>query len=94
MDVIIENMFVLRKIRKQLFVTKFWFQYYIEKLRLNKLIICLFSAVCDTGTYGGPKVPKSTQNWYCEACDLELTSEVVYDSHIKGSKHAKKVFLN
>ena len=50
------------------------------------------TACCDTGT-GGPRAAKKLKvfNKYCEVCDLECTSDVVYEQHIKGIKHAKKM---
>ena len=52
----------------------------------------LITACCDTGSSGSRPAKKvKTNNIYCDVCDLECTSDFVYDQHIKGSKHAKRL---
>eukprot|EP00088_Acartia_fossae_P021878 TRINITY_DN23240_c0_g1_i11.p1 TRINITY_DN23240_c0_g1~~TRINITY_DN23240_c0_g1_i11.p1 ORF type:complete len:559 (+),score=169.92 TRINITY_DN23240_c0_g1_i11:25-1701(+) len=47
--------------------------------------------LCDTG-HGLPKSFRSQRVsiWFCETCEVDLNSEVTYNTHISGAKHKKK----
>lgn len=48
--------------------------------------------VCDVGP-GAPKSLKKQRvsySFFCDVCQIELNSQVTYDSHIMGAKHLKK----
>ena len=64
------------------------------KIVLLKFI--LFNVVCDTGVSIPNKPPtnQSKNNLYeCYVCNVPCNSEFMYEQHVQGAKHRKKVSL-
>ena len=65
----------------------------LEKFPVE-LHYCFSIIVCDTGVVI-PNKPKSShpknQMYECRVCAVECNSEVMYQQHVQGAKHKKKV---